>query len=318
LVSADAVRSVRSVTSRHPILFVWFGTLMFSTGPVIIAASSAAAGVFAFYRLWIGAALLGLLAYGRHRRAADGGGALVTSAGLKWTALAGVAFAVHQLLFIVAIQRTSVVDVTLMNTLAPVVVAVLAVPLFGERPGVSFRVWSVVAITGAMVVAVAGSSGPQGNPLSMGLAAGNVVAYAVFFVWSKRGRDHIDPMVFLAGATFVAAVVSSAYAVAVSADLGALSGHDLVLVIVVAAVPGLLGHLAITWSLKWVPANLPPVIMLAIPVLSGLLAWQLLHQGVAPLKLVGGVITIAGVAGAVWSPGARDLAREALDLAEGS
>ena len=49
-------------------------------------------------------------------------------------ALAGVAFAFQQLTFIIALHETSVVDVTLMNTLAPIVVAVLAVPMFDERP----------------------------------------------------------------------------------------------------------------------------------------------------------------------------------------
>jgi len=317
-VLSDTLDSVRSLTSRRPVVFVWFGTFMFSTGPVMIAWSSMSGPAFAFWRLWIGSILLGALAYGGHRRDEANGGALVTRAGIIWTARAGVAFGVHQLLFMIAIRMTSVVDVTLMNTLAPVVVAVLAVPMFGERPGVSFRAWSIVAIGGAVLVAIAGSSGPNGQPVGVALAAGNVVAYSVFFVWSKRAREHIDTMTFLAGATFVAALVTSAYALVTGADLDQLTTHDLVLIVAVAALPGLLGHFSITWSLKWVPANIPPVIMLAIPALSGVMAWVVLGQGVAPVKVVGGVITLIGVALAVRSPGARTLSLEALDLAEGS
>jgi drug/metabolite transporter (DMT)-like permease len=282
----------------------------------MIAASSMSGPAFAFWRMWFGAVLIGGLAFGHHRRENERGGILITRTGVLWTIRAGVAFAVHQLLFTVAIHITSVVDVTLMNTLAPLVVAVLAVPMFGERPGVSFRVWSIVAIAGAALVAVAGSSGEHGQPMGVLLAAGNVVFYALFFVWSKQTREHIDPMAFLAGTLFVAAIAITGYALVTGTDLGELSTRDLALVVAVAAFPGGLGHFSVTWSLKWVPANIPPVIMLAIPVLGGVLAWLLLHQSVSPVKIVGGVITLVGVAGAVRSPGARDLTVEALDFAE--
>ncbi len=75
--------------------------------------------------------------------------------------------ALHQLMFCIALRTTSVIDVTLMNTLAPVAVAVLAVPMFGERPGVSFRAWSVLAIAGALVVAIAGSTGEHAQPMGI-------------------------------------------------------------------------------------------------------------------------------------------------------
>jgi drug/metabolite transporter (DMT)-like permease len=232
--------------------------------------------------------------------------------------LAGIAFGIHQLLFMVALRTTSVVDVTLMNTLAPVAVAVLAVPLFGERPGAAFRLWSVVAIAGGVIVAVAGSAGPQGQPVGMALAAGNVVFYSLFFVWSKQARAHVETVTFLAGTTVSAAVVVSVFVVAGGEALTDIGWRDLALCAGVALLPGFVGHFSVTWSLKWVPANIPPVIMLSIPVLSGLLAWLLLGQGTTIAKLAGGVVTLVGVAGAVHAAGATSSAAEALELAEES
>jgi drug/metabolite transporter (DMT)-like permease len=78
----------------------------------------------------------------------------------------------------------------------------------------------------------------------------------------------------------------------------------------------LVGHFSVTWSLRWVPANIPPVIMLAIPVLAGVLAWILLGQATTPVKVAGGLLTLLGVAGAVRSAGRDTLAGQALDLAE--
>lgn len=303
----DAVRA-------RPVVAVWFGTVVFSTGPVMIAAASVPGAVFSFWRLWIGSILMVALAAAQHRRT----GAAVTREGARWIVLAGAAFGLHQLLFMIALRATSVVDVTLMNTLAPVVVAVLAVPLFGERPGVPFRLWSLVAIAGGLIVAVVGSSGPQGQPVGMVLAAGNVVFYSLYFVWSKQARNHIETVTFLAGTTVVAAVVVTCYVVLTGAPIGEIEAHDLALCAGVALLPGFVGHFSVTWSLKWVPANIPPVIMLLIPVSAGLLAWVLLGQTTTLAKVGGGLLTLVGVAGAVHAAGGDSAAAQAMDLAEES
>src|SRR5262249_10914885 len=129
---------VAAIGERSPITAVWVGVLAFAFGPILVAAADAPGAVLTFLRLSIRTALLATLAWLQLRRTKRRAG----WNGWRWTIIAGVAFAVHQVCFMSALQQTSVVDVTLMNTLAPLVVAVLAVPLFGERPGVKFRLWS--------------------------------------------------------------------------------------------------------------------------------------------------------------------------------
>lgn len=286
----------RGIAQRSPISAVVFGVVLFSTGPVMVAGASVSGPIFSFWRLWIGVAVLGTatLLYCRTR-------AWPTLEGWKWAAICGLAFGFHQLTFMTALRLTSVVDVTLMNTIAPIVVGALAVPMFGERPGVSFRLWSVVAIGGTAIVVLAGSSGPNGDPVGMLLAALNVVGYSFYFVWSKLARDKIDTVPFLFGATLFAALSVSAFVLVAGEPLGDISAHDLLLCFLVAVLPGFCGHFAVTWSLRWVPANIPPVIMLAIPVLSGVMAWVFVGQGVHPAQVVGGVVTVVGVAGALRS-----------------
>ncbi|MCU0269457.1 MAG: DMT family transporter [Acidimicrobiales bacterium] len=304
-------RSLVRAARAHPVGMVWFGTVVFATGPVMVAATSLPGAVFSFWRLWLGVPLLGLatLVHVRstHRRP--------KRAGWVWAARCGVAFAVHQVMFMTALQSTSVVDVTLMNTLAPVVVAALAAGLFGERPSAAFRLWSGLAIVGAAAVALAGSSGPDGDPAGMALAAGNVVFYALFFVWSKQAREEVDTTPFLFGATLVAAVGVSGWLLVSGQPVTPVSTHDLVLCLAVAALPGFAGHFSVTWALAWVPANVPPVIMLSIPVISGSLAWVVLGEAVTAAQLAGGVVTLAGVAGALRSP-VTSTAIEAMTRAE--
>lgn len=314
---APITTRARGAAGDHPVLVVWFATIVFSTGPVMIASTSVSGPVFSFWRLWIGVPLVGGLAYAAHRRTPT----VWTRSGLRWTLAAGVAFAIHQITLMIALKNTSVVDVTLMNTLAPLVVAVLAVPLFDERPGRRFRLWSLVAIGGAVMVAVAGSAGPSGHPVGMAFAAVNVVFYSFFFVSSKQAREHVPTMSFLAVATLVAAVAVSIYVVSMAlAGLGepitSIDRHDLLMCIGVAALPGLVGHFSMTWSVKWVPANVPPLILLTQPFFAGMLAWLLLGQTTTWAKVAGGAVTLGGVLGALRASGPSTLPIEALDLAE--
>lgn len=306
---------LRALADRSPVALVVAGVLVFSVGPLLVRVSDVSGPVLSFWRLWFGVVLLGAATLVHARTT----GTVPTRAGWTWAAKAGLAFAVHQLFFMSAIKATSVVDVTLMQVLQPVIVAVLAVRLFGERPGVRFRMWSLVALAGAIVVALAGSSGPQGDAGGMVLAVLNVVLYAVYFVWAKQGRDEIDVVPFLFGVVLVAGVTVGAWCVVAGEDVGSAGQGDLLAALAIAVLPGGIGHLLSTWPLRWVAANVPPLLQLAIPFLSGAMAWVLLDEGITRTHVLGGALTIAGVAGAILSPGGRRLvAKEDATLATGS
>ena len=294
---------------RRPLLPVGFGVVLFSTGPVMIAGSSVSGPVLSFWRLVIGAAAMGSLTWWWVRLTGRRPGRF----GWSRAARCGVAFGVHQLFLFVAIKTTSVVDVTLMQVLLPILVGVLAAVLFGERPGIRFRLWSAVAIVGAAVVVLGGATGPDGDPLGISLAVGNVAFYAVYFVWSKQARDHIDTVPFPFGVVVAAAVVVSASVLVAGEPVAAISKHDLLVAAYVAVVPGAVGHFVTTWPLHRVPANVPPVMQLAMPFLAGGLAWLLLGQRITILHLVGGLLTITGVAGSLLSPAGRAVVEESPD-----
>ena len=306
LFEARAVRRCAGwvgAVDERPVLLVVLGMLLFSVGPVLVGASTASGAVLSFYRLWIGAAVLGaVLVWCRRSREIRTSGR-----GWGWAVLAGLAFGTHQLLFMIAIKATSVVDVTLMQVVAPILVGALARVLFGERPGAAFRLWSGLAVLGAALVVVAGTAGPEGRPAGMAVAFVNVVFAAVYVVLSKRAMSHIGALPFLFGVGVVAATGVSAYTVVAGEPVAAVSGRDLLIAAAVAVVPGVLGHFLSTYPLSRLPANIPPVVQLAMPFISGGLAWLLLGERVTALHVVGGLISIAGVVGALTSPGGRRL-----------
>lgn len=297
---------------RHPLVPITVGVLLYSTVTVFVRASSTSGPVFSFWRLWFGVLVLGGASLVSARRR----GVWPSRAAWRYAVGAGVAFGAHQLLLFTAVKLTSVADVTLVNTVGPIVTAVLAVPMFGERPGRGFQAWSLVAMLGAGVVVAGSAAGPQGSPLGMTLALVNVVAFAVFFLISKSSRDHLDVLPFLAGTLTVGAVIVTGYLLLVGDPVTAATRTDLLYAAIVAVGPGALGHIVMTWPLAWVPANIPPVLRLGLPVAASLWAWLFLGEGVAPQHLLGGALTIVGVAGAVTSRSGRRLVAEASEQEE--
>ena len=300
---ADAMR-------RHPLALIWVGVVLYSTGSVFAAAADATGPTFSFWRLWIGVVVLGTATLAAVRFTGAAWPSLRTGVGRaswRYAGWAGVWFGVHQLAFFTAVQQTSVADVMLMNTLAPVLVALAATRLFGERPGWPFRAWTAVAIAGAAVIVLGASAGPEGNPAGMALALLNVACFTAFFLVSKQGRTSIGVLPFLLGTVVVAALTVSGYVLVAGEDVTVVTSRDLVFVTIVAIGPGAIGHVVMTWPLRWVAANLPPLMRLAQPLIAGFLAWILLGQAVTVWHLVGGTMTLLGVAGALLGGGGRRL-----------
>ena len=303
------VPRIQSSARRYPLVLVGLGVLLYSAGPVMLQASGLSGPVFSFWRLWFGVAVLSVATGVQHLM----GVAWPTRDQWRWAAIAGVAFGVHQLLFFSAIRITTVVDVALMNALAPIVTAIGALWMFGERPGRRFWSWAAVAIVGAELLAVAASNAPSGDPVGMSMAIANVVFFAAFFLVSKKGRDHLPVVPFLFGTMLVAALVVTGFVGAIGADVGAVTPTALLLAAGVAVGPGAVGHFVMTWPLRYVPANIPPVLRLAQPVLSGLLAWWLLGEALSSRHLLAGVLVVVGAAGTVLSRDGRALRAHAAD-----
>lgn len=309
---ARALAFVRAGAERQPLVLVCLGVCLYATGPVLLQSSGVSGPVFSFWRLWIGAAAMGLAALVWRSRT----GAWPTRRGWCWAAAAGAAFGVHQLLFFTAIKLTTVADVSLMSALSPLFVGVVALPLFGERPGRGFWGWTAAAIAGAAAIAVAASQAPGGDPVGMLLAALNVVAFGVFFLISKRARTELGVIPFLFAVMVVAALLVSSWALVAGEAVGSAAPRDLWLAAAVALGPGSVGHFVMTWPLRWVPANVPPVLKLAQPVISGLLAWAFVGEALTSRHLLGGAVVLIGAAGAVLSRDGRRLRREAREAGD--
>ena len=288
---------------RRPLLAAVASIVGYSIGPVLVQVAIASAPVFAFWRGWL-AAIAVVSGSATLRRVR-----LRWPKGREWWAplVAGLLNGASTMAFIQAVKLTSVASASLILLTNPVLIALWAIPLFGERPGIRFRLWTLVAVLGASVVVLGDSSGPDGDPLGVMLAVLSVILLSTQMVVTKVGRRTLDTVPLHIATTCSGAVFVTIFGLATGHDFGDMTRTDFLCVLGVVALPSTLSALLLTWSLRWLPANIPPLIHLPIPFFAGAIAWVFLGEVMTLSHLLGGGVTMVGVAAALLSRSGRRL-----------
>ena len=220
----------------------------------------------------------------------------------RWPVLAlGALLAVHWALYFLAIKQTSVASAVLVTYAGPIVIAMLAPLLIGERvPPISVGALAVSA-AGIALISLSGGSGESAvRPEGVLLAVGTAISMAVLVVLLKRFGSESDPrtvVVYLDGtatALLWPALVFADYPLSAESV-----GYLLLLGVVLTGLFGLIYVLA----LRWVPATTVGILSYMEPVAAAILAALLLGERLTVAVLVGGAaIVAAGVAVVLRTP----------------
>ncbi len=213
--------------------------------------------------------------------------------------LGGLALGLDVALFFSAVKLTTVVNATIIGSLQPILVGVVAARFFGEKIKISDAVWSMVALGGVVAVVFSSSSTAESSLTGDLLALGALGAWSAYFIASKQSKTSMTPNEFTAGTAFWAFVINLPLALAFGQDLTRPSNEDLVLVVVLAIVAGIVGHSLMNWSLVRIPLWVGSTFTLLIPVASSLLAWLLLDESLSWGQGVGMAVVIGALAAIV-------------------
>jgi drug/metabolite transporter (DMT)-like permease len=277
---------------------------MWGMSGVAIKAVTAGGLVTALYRLWFAIPVLWLVMLwpGLKPR--------LDARWLRASMVGGLLFGIHQILYFTSLKLTSVVNVSLIGALQPALVLLVAGRLFGERVTARAVGWSLVALTGTVLV-VLGAAHESASALRGDVLAWvNLFAFTAYFLASKRFRAHVGAWEYVIGMTTVAGLVMLAANLVTAQDLSLPSRHDIVLLVTIAVFPGTLGHVLSNWAHAHVTAFVSSMILLAAPVIATAGAYFFLDERFTALQGFGGAVALFGIAMLVLSTG--DAAAEAL------
>lgn len=271
---------------------------MWGYSAVAIKTVSTTGPVTAFYRLWFAIPLLWavVLAFPRMRSSLSRDWLLGSMAG-------GILFATHQLLFFTAVKFTTIANVTIIGALQPVLVLLVAAPLFSESTSSRAILASLVAIGGTSVVIGGASGSVMGGGFGDVLAVGNLFAFTGYFLLSKRIRYTVGAPEYVAGMTTMAGLVMGLACLVLGEDLLSPTASDLWMIAALAVFPGALGHVLTNWAHAYVSALRISMILLAAPVVATASAAFFLGETLQDLQMVGFGLVLGAIAVALLETG---------------
>ena len=199
-------------------------------------------------------------------------------------------------LFIVAVQLTTIANVTIMTALHVVVVSVVSALFFGERMRRRDIAYAALAMGGVAVVAL-GSSGSENWSLGGDLAAvGALLGWSFYFFATRRAQMKVVTEEYTACVAIYVGVISLPLAALVGQDLSWPSGEHWMWLAVLAFGMGILGHNAMNWSLQHVPLWLASTLSLFTPVVASALAWLVFDEALSTLQMLAMAVAVMSLA----------------------
>jgi drug/metabolite transporter (DMT)-like permease len=264
----------------------------------------------ACYRIWLGAILVTAVFI------ATGG--RVTRRLLRLSFWGGVTFTADLILFFVAVQETSIANATVIGALQPLLVLVVAGPLFGERPRVAELAWGAVAVAGTALVVLGGDGGGANSTYGNVLAVGALVAWTAYFVFTKTARQHLTAFEYLTGMAIVAAVVVLPLPLLFEGTLGGTDADGWLTIVYITVINGLLGHFLMAYAHGHVSLLTVSLLTLGIPVISAAAAAIWIDEPLTSPQVVGMAVVLVALALVSLSTARRspDLVEADLDAIE--
>lgn len=298
-------QSDRVHSNTIPTIILFVGVLGTSSGAILVRLAQAG-GVPSLWisamRMLLATVLLTPLIGFRHMPA------LLKLPGRVWSAclLAGLFLAVHFATWIQSLEYTSIASSVVLVSTTPIWVSlysgltgrervdgrVIAGLLLAVAGGVIVTLSEVCTVTaGGLVCQMQGSRPLLGNLLAL---CGGVMA-AGYLLIGKRIQPQVETTVYIflvygfAGLFLLAACLVS------SQPASAIQGQNWLWLLGLAVIPQLIGHTSYNWSLKHFQATYVSIAMQAEPIGSTLLGVVLFAEIPGPVKLIGGVVILAGI-----------------------
>jgi drug/metabolite transporter (DMT)-like permease len=203
-------------------------------------------------------------------------------------------FALYTVLVNAAEQHLDAGTTALLVNIAPIVVAVLAGAFLGEGFPPLLLVGIAVSFAGVAIIAFAGSG--HRDTVGVLLAVAAALLYAISVVAQKLVLRTVDPLSATAIGAAVGAIVMLPWLPRLVDQLGHARWEVSAGIVYLGLIPTALAFLLWAYALGNLPAGVTISAGYAVPTLSVLMSWALLGEAPGPVALIGGALSLAGVA----------------------
>jgi drug/metabolite transporter (DMT)-like permease len=212
--------------------------------------------------------------------------------------LSGAFLAAHFAAWILSFEYTSVISSVVLVSFSPVFVAIASVIFLKERLTLPVVIGMLVAITGGIVIALAGMSGatPGSNPL-LGNALALIGAMCVgpYLIIARALRGKLSLLAYVTLVYGAAALLLLVAVLFTGTSLIFADPSAYVWIILLALVPQLSGHTSFIWAARRLPAVYATIPVLGEPIGSAILAMILLGETITPMTLLGAALALGGI-----------------------
>lgn len=207
----------------------------------------------------------------------------------------GATLGVTSVFYIFGILSTTVANVVFIISAAPLITAVLARIVLGERAGPATWLAMLAALTGVALMVGDGLLG--GGLFGVLCALGVALGFSFMLITLRRNTEvNMLPALPLSG------IVSAVIAAVMAPDLS-VSAYDMGICFILGTGQFGAGFILITLGARYVPAAETALLSLTETVLAPLWVWILVDETPSLLTLIGGAVVIAAVTGrALFAP----------------
>jgi drug/metabolite transporter (DMT)-like permease len=215
---------------------------------------------------------------------------------------AGVLFACEVGLWAAALGHTTVTNATLLANLTPVFAAAFGWLLFKERLSRGVLAGGAVALSGAVILAMARASASAGPAHSVeegwlgdALGFSAAIGYAGYLLIVRAVGKSVSVGAVMFWATLSAALTSGALGLMLHETMLPHSAHGWAMLVGLGVIVQVGGQGLIAYGVGRLPIAMSTVLLWMQPLVAAGLSWMLFGEALGPLAFVGAALVLAGV-----------------------
>ena len=282
------------------------GVLCISFTAIFTKIANVPGPVAAAYRMTIAAVVLTIPFAWHIRRSGR------PRAGVRWGVFGGIWFALNLGLLSSALLRTSAATATLLDNTAPIWVGLGALIFFHEKLGRRYWAGVALALAGAAVVTGFRLAGGAGLNTGDVMAFVGAIFYAGYLLNTQRARRDLDSLSYLWLVAVTAGLALLVFCLITGLPLRGYSVPTYLILIALGVLTQVGGWLLIIYALGHLPASAAVVVLLAQPVVTGLLSIPLLGETLGIRQVIGGALLLSGIALCLWDSNREQAVEKAV------